>query len=117
MKLTRNDTVLGSCVLVVTGMLGLSYAAVPLYDMFCRATGYGGTPARADSAPLETSERTITVRFDSGRGLDMNADARQPMFTQHAAHSRKAACVLAEHAKGEANISDFSYFRCCNELV
>jgi cytochrome c oxidase assembly protein subunit 11 len=65
MKLTRNDTVLGSCVLVVAGMLGLSYAAVPLYDMFCRATGYGGTPARADAAPLETSERTVTVRFDS----------------------------------------------------
>ena len=31
------------CVAVLGSMLGMSYAAVPLYDMFCRVTGYGGT--------------------------------------------------------------------------
>ena len=46
-------------------MVGASYAAVPLYDMFCRATGYGGTPSRADAAPGATGERVITVRFDT----------------------------------------------------
>lgn len=29
-------------------MLGMSFAAVPLYDMFCRVTGYGGTTSRAE---------------------------------------------------------------------
>jgi cytochrome c oxidase assembly protein subunit 11 len=65
MKLSRNDTVLLSCVAGVVFMTGLSFAAVPLYDLFCRATGYGGTPSRADAAPATISDRMVTVRFDS----------------------------------------------------
>jgi cytochrome c oxidase assembly protein subunit 11 len=49
---------------LVAGMVGLSFAAVPLYRMFCQVTGYGGQPQRADKAPGEVLERTIRVRFD-----------------------------------------------------
>lgn len=49
---------------VVAGMLGLSYAAVPLYDLFCRVTGFGGTTQRAEQAPDKVLDRTINVRFD-----------------------------------------------------
>lgn len=65
MKSKRNIAVFGSCLAVVIGMVGMSYAAVPLYYMFCRATGYGGTPARADAAPGVTGDRLVTVRFDT----------------------------------------------------
>jgi cytochrome c oxidase assembly protein subunit 11 len=53
-------------------MLGLSFAAVPLYAMFCAATGYGGTPRVAEAASATRGERTLTVRFDSnvGGGID-----------------------------------------------
>ena len=40
---------------LVAAMVGLSFAAVPLYRMFCQATGYGGTPQRADKAPTRCS--------------------------------------------------------------
>jgi cytochrome c oxidase assembly protein subunit 11 len=46
-------------------MVGLSFAAVPLYRMFCEATGYGGVPQRAESAPGEVLDRTIKVHFDA----------------------------------------------------
>ena len=50
----------------VAVMVGVSYAAVPLYSWFCRATGFGGTTQIAHSAPAhEVPGRTITVRFDS----------------------------------------------------
>jgi cytochrome c oxidase assembly protein subunit 11 len=50
----------------VAVMVGVSYAAVPLYSWFCRTTGFGGTTQIARSAPAhEVSGRTITVRFDS----------------------------------------------------
>jgi cytochrome c oxidase assembly protein subunit 11 len=65
MRLTRNDAVLAGCLAVVVGMVGASYAAVPLYYMFCRATGYGGTPNRADAAPGATGDRVLTVHFDT----------------------------------------------------
>src|SRR5258706_435642 len=64
MRLTRNDAVLAGCLAVVIGMVGASYAAVPLYYMFCRATGYGGTPNRADAAPGATGNRVLTDRAD-----------------------------------------------------
>ena len=46
-------------------MVGVAYAAVPLYDLFCRVTGFGGTTQVADAAPATVSERTIKVRFDA----------------------------------------------------
>src|SRR5438477_3706707 len=64
-KLTRNHVVLGSCIAVVIAMVGMSYAAVPLYYMFCRATGYAGTPSRAAAAPGVIGNRVIAVRFDT----------------------------------------------------
>ena len=51
---------------VAGGMLGLSFASVPLYRLFCQVTGYGGTPnVEAEAAPGAVAERVITVRFDS----------------------------------------------------
>ena len=50
---------------VVAGMVGLAYASVPLYQLFCQVTGYGGTPRSADYAPAQSLERHITVRFNA----------------------------------------------------
>jgi cytochrome c oxidase assembly protein subunit 11 len=49
---------------LVASMVGLSFAAVPLYRMFCQATGYGGVPQKAEQAPDHMLDRTIRVRFD-----------------------------------------------------
>jgi cytochrome c oxidase assembly protein subunit 11 len=56
---------------VVVGMLGLTAAAVPLYRLFCQVTGYGGTTQRAETAPTEGLERTITVRFNADVDPDL----------------------------------------------
>ncbi len=50
---------------VVFGMVGLSYAAVPLYRLFCQITGYGGTTQVAETAPEAVVDRVITVRFNA----------------------------------------------------
>jgi cytochrome c oxidase assembly protein subunit 11 len=50
---------------LVATMLGLAFASVPLYRLFCQATGYGGVPQRADRAPNEILDRTIRIRFDA----------------------------------------------------
>lgn len=49
----------------VAGMVGLAYASVPLYQLFCQVTGYGGVPQVADAAPGAVSDRKIAVRFDA----------------------------------------------------
>ena len=69
--LSRNNAVFVSCLAVVIGMVGLSYAAVPLYDLFCRVTGYGGTPQRAAAAPGIVGDRIINVRFDTNTDREL----------------------------------------------
>jgi cytochrome c oxidase assembly protein subunit 11 len=64
----RNRRVAVICAGVGVGMLGLAYAAVPLYDLFCRVTGYGGTTQRAERPASATLTRTMTVRFDANVG-------------------------------------------------
>ena len=54
---------------LVAGMVGLSFAAVPLYRMFCQATGYGGVPQVADVAPDKVLDRKIKVRFDTRKSV------------------------------------------------
>ena len=58
----RTGFILGG---VAAGMLGLAYAAVPLYQMFCQITGYGGTTQRVTQASNTVLDRTITVQFDA----------------------------------------------------
>ena len=57
-------TVLLSAATVVT-MVGLTYASVPLYRLFCQVTGFGGTTQRADAAPQQVLDKTVSVRFDA----------------------------------------------------
>ena len=56
---------------VVAGMTAMGWAAVPLYDLFCRVTGYGGTTQVATDASDVILDRTVTVRFDASTGRDM----------------------------------------------
>jgi cytochrome c oxidase assembly protein subunit 11 len=61
---------------VVAGMVGLSFASVPLYRMFCEATGFGGTTQRAAAAPKEVADAVITVRFDAEIAPDLGWEFR-----------------------------------------
>lgn len=71
---------------VALWMLALSYAAVPLYRIFCQATGYGGTPARLSEAQAagvrKLSGKTISIRFDSNVEAGMPWDFAPEHTTQ-----------------------------------
>jgi cytochrome c oxidase assembly protein subunit 11 len=79
-RLRRRDIIVAvSCGLFVAGMVGAAYAAVPLYNWFCRATGFNGTTQVATSAPSDALGHTITVRFDAnvGPGLPWRFEPEQ----------------------------------------
>ncbi|MGE0257609.1 MAG: cytochrome c oxidase assembly protein, partial [Alphaproteobacteria bacterium] len=61
---------------VVAGMTGLSFASVPLYNLFCQATGWGGTTQRATAAPKEIADAIVTVRFDAETAPDLGWEFR-----------------------------------------
>ena len=60
-----NRRLLIGLVLFVGFMVGLSFAAVPLYSVFCKTTGFGGTVSRGAAPTGKVLDRTMTVRFDS----------------------------------------------------
>jgi cytochrome c oxidase assembly protein subunit 11 len=61
----RDLVVAGSAGVFAAFMVGMAYAAVPLYDWFCRTTGFGGTTQVAIAAPGQVLDRKVTVRFDA----------------------------------------------------
>lgn len=60
-----NGVVVASCLAFAFGMVGMAYAAVPLYDMFCKVTGYNGTTKRVEQASDVILDRTVKVTFDA----------------------------------------------------
>ena len=67
----RNVRLLFALTITAGMMLGASFAAVPLYNTFCRVTGFGGTTNVAASASTETIDRLITIRFDANVNGDL----------------------------------------------
>jgi cytochrome c oxidase assembly protein subunit 11 len=56
---------------MVAGMLGMAYASVPLYQMFCRVTGFGGVPQIATSESATRGQKVLTIHFDSNIASDL----------------------------------------------
>lgn len=64
-KRLSNFAIAGACAAFFGGMVGMAYAAVPLYQLFCQVTGYGGTTQRAEQASSVILDRKLTVHFDT----------------------------------------------------
>lgn len=67
MAMNSNTRTLAGLVGVIFFMGAMAWASIPLYNWFCRVTGYGGTPGTETAAPGEILDQTIKVRFDASR--------------------------------------------------
>jgi cytochrome c oxidase assembly protein subunit 11 len=72
-RTTRRDFgVATACVVFVGAMVGMSFAAVPLYRMFCQVTGYGGTTQRVEQMSNVVLDKSINVTFDANVSDGLN---------------------------------------------
>jgi len=74
----KNGRTAALMALIVAAMVGLAFASAPLYRAFCEATGFGGTPLRAEKAPGAVAGE-VSVRFDANvhPGLPWRFEAEQ----------------------------------------
>src|SRR5262249_5816835 len=89
---------------VVAGMVGLSFASVPLYRLFCQATGLGGTTQRAAIAPAAAAAAVVTIRFDAETAPDLGWEVRplQSAITVHPGEERQVFYRAVKKTAGES---------------
>ena len=97
----RNRKVAAIAAIGALSMLGLGYASVPLYRMFCQATGFNGTTQRATAAQaagVKATARPITIRFDGNVTKGMPWEFRPEQVTQDGhIGERKMAFFIAKN--------------------
>jgi cytochrome c oxidase assembly protein subunit 11 len=104
----RNGATVSLLLSVVAGMTGLSFASVPLYRLFCQATGLGGTTQRATIAPAQAEAAVVTIRFDAetAPGLGWEFRPLQSVVSVHPGEERqifyRAVNNTAEPVTGSA---------------
>jgi cytochrome c oxidase assembly protein subunit 11 len=87
----RNARLALVCGVIFFGMVGMAFAAVPLYRAFCQATGFNGTVRRATNISSTISDRTVVVAFDTNvRNLDWKFDPNVPSQVTHLGESKLA---------------------------
>ena len=93
MKRPGNALLAGGLAALVAGMVGVSFAAVPLYRLFCQATGFDGTPQIGASIAPGAAQGTIEVRFDANTSpsLPWNFTADQTVVTVPLGEDRLAS--------------------------
>ncbi len=102
---TRNlKTALMAGALAVS-MVGLGFAAVPLYRIFCETTGFGGTTMRVDeaqAATIQDSGQPITIRFDANHRGDLPWEFRPERTTDVVSvGARDMAIFIAKNESSE----------------
>jgi cytochrome c oxidase assembly protein subunit 11 len=99
----RNGRLATGLAAIVVAMVGASFAAVPLYRLFCEATGYSGTTQRASAVPEQSTPSTalVTVRFNAETATELGWEFRplQDQVTVHPGEER----VIAYRAVNRTN--------------
>ncbi|MCB5424002.1 cytochrome c oxidase assembly protein [Altererythrobacter sp. CC-YST694] len=113
-KARRNNRKVGLMALsLAVAMLGLGYASVPLYRIFCQVTGFGGTPqiaSEAKAAAVNVTGETISVRFDSNIAPDMPWQFKPEQVTETAQlGERKIAFYIARNNSDKPVTGQASY--------
>ena len=92
------------------GMLCLGFASKPLYDTFCRVTGYGGTTRIAEAESQKVIERQITVRFDANTRSDLPWEFKPEQVSMKVKLGQNAlAFYTAHNNSNEAIVGTASY--------
>jgi len=114
----RNRRTLTWALLAALAMLGMGYAAVPLYDLFCRATGFGGTTQRASEAQADAAERlaasaggrTFSIRFDGSLARGMPWDFRPAQVTDTVAVGTRDMAVFIARNNSDRPVTGTATF-------
>lgn len=105
MNKKENSKLAISLLMLIIGMGLLAYASVPLYNLFCKATGYGGTTKHSSLGSAYKGQRHLNVRFDANieadmlwdfkpEQLDVNLTTGENVLAFYYAHNRSSEPII-----------------------
>jgi len=112
-----NRTVVLWCMTALATMGAATWAAVPLYRMFCQVTGFGGTPMRAEKAPDTILDQTITVRFDANVTPGMPWEFQPEQRTMTLRLGENALAFYKAHNTSDAAVKGTASFNVSPDLA
>jgi len=96
---------------IVAGMVAMAYAAVPLYQLFCQITGYGGTTQQAEAAEgVFLTDRPMRVRFAASVNKDMPWDFKPTQLTQEILVGQQVVATYSAHNPTNQRITGTAVF-------
>lgn len=113
----RNLVTASMVVCTVLGMIGLSYAAVPLYQLFCQVTGFGGTIQRADNPSNVVLDKKIRIRFDANISKDLDWNFRPAQYTTEVKLGENTLAFYQATNTGDKPLSGEATFKVLPEVV
>ncbi len=115
--LSRHHWVALPLAVVAVAMLGLAYASVPLYRLFCQATGYGGTTQRAEVAPKAASHHVMTIRFDSNIDPDLPWSFTPAVATMQVRIGESSLAFYRAHNQASQTVAGTASFNVTPEIA
>lgn len=113
----RDATVALTCAGIVFGMVGMAYAAVPLYKIFCQVTGFAGTTQRADQAPATVLDRTVIVAFDATVARELGWDFKPELQAVEVKLGESKLAFFKAHNRTDHEITGTASFNVTPEWV
>jgi cytochrome c oxidase assembly protein subunit 11 len=105
---------------IAIGMVGLGFAAVPLYKIFCDVTGYGGTTMRiseAKAATYQASTRTMSIRFDANHRSDLPWDFKPERTTDTVTVGGRDMAIFLAKNLSDAPVTGTATFNVTPQLA
>ncbi len=95
---------------IAVGMVGLAYASVPLYRLFCQVTGFGGTTQRAEAAPQQILDRKITVAFDGNVNASLSWEFKPEQTSQTVRIGEQSLAFYKAHNTSSRTVTGTATF-------
>ncbi len=105
---------------VAISMVGVGFAAVPLYRVFCQITGFGGTTMRVDEAVAATvsaTDKPITIRFDANHRSDLPWEFKPERPTDTVSIGAKDMAIFLAKNEGSEDVTGTATFNVTPELA
>lgn len=113
----RNRRTMLTAMGLVGVMSGVAFAAVPLYNLFCRATGFNGTPMLGSAAPGATEGPALTIRFVAATHPDLPWSFRPEQVSMQIRPGEEGVAFYAARNQGSTPVTGISTYNVTPEVV